>query len=101
VGRRNHARALIRDAECVLEFLRLLLTTLVASVRPRYDLVIENLLLRHQLAVLTRPTQTRPRARVPLRVKLLWILARRFFAGWREHLAIVTPDTVLRWHRKG
>jgi putative transposase len=33
--------------------------------------------------------------------KLLWILARRFFSGWREHLAIVTPDTVVRWHRQG
>jgi hypothetical protein len=101
VGRQNHERAQIRDAECVLEFVRLLLTTLVASVRPRHDLVIENLLLRHQLAVLTRPTRTRPRAGLHLWDKLLWILARRFFAGWREHLAIVTPDTVVRWHRQG
>ena len=33
--------------------------------------------------------------------KLLWVLARRFCVGWREHLAIVTPDTVVRWHRQG
>src|SRR5439155_16578423 len=26
---------------------------------------------------------------------------RRFYAGWREHLAFVTPDTVVRWHRQG
>jgi transposase InsO family protein len=32
---------------------------------------------------------------------LLWVLARRVCAGWREHLAIVTPDTVVRWHRQG
>jgi putative transposase len=32
---------------------------------------------------------------------LLWVLARRFCAGWCEHLAIVTPDTVVRWHRQG
>jgi putative transposase len=23
-----------------------------------------------------------------------------FCAGWREHLTIVTPDTVVRWHRQ-
>jgi len=31
----------------------------------------------------------------------VWVLARRRCAGWREHLAIVTPDTVVRWHRQG
>ncbi len=46
VGRQNRERARIRDAEYVLEFLRFLLTTLVASVRPRHDLFVENLLLR-------------------------------------------------------
>jgi hypothetical protein len=44
----------IGDAEGVFEVLWLLLTTLLACVRPRRDLVVENLLLRHQLAVLTR-----------------------------------------------
>jgi transposase InsO family protein len=63
--------------------------------------VAENLLLRHQLAVLTRPTRTRPRARLHTCDKLLWVLARRFCTGWREHLAFVTPDTVVRWHRQG
>jgi hypothetical protein len=32
--------------------------------------------------------------------KALWILARRFCAGWRAHLAFVAPDTVVRWHRQ-
>src|SRR5438309_3374584 len=69
--------------------------------RPHRDLVLENLLLRHQLAVLTRPTRTRPRARLHTWDKLLWVLARRWCAGWREQLRIVTPDTVVRWHRQG
>src|ERR671928_107763 len=85
----------------MLEVQWLLVTTVLACVRPRQDLVLENLLLRHQLAVLTRPTRTRPRARLRLGDKLLWVLARRWCAGWREHLAIVTPDTVVRWHRQG
>jgi energy-coupling factor transporter ATP-binding protein EcfA2 len=29
------------------------------------------------------------------------MVARRFSNGWREHLAFVTPDTVVRWHRQG
>ena len=78
----------------MLELLRLLLTAILACVRPRRDLVLEHLLLRHQLGVLTRPTRARPRARLGARDKLLWVLARCFCAGWREHLAFVTPDTV-------
>jgi len=93
--------ARISDAEDVPELLWLVLTTVLAWVRPRHDLVLENVLLRHQLAVLTRPTRTRPRARLRAWDKLLWVLARRFSAGWREHLMIVTPETVVRWHRQG
>jgi hypothetical protein len=70
-------------------------------VRPRQDLTLENLLLRHQLAVLTRPTRRRSHARLRLWDKLLWVLARQFCAGWREHLSFVTPETVVRWHRRG
>src|ERR1700704_4609641 len=91
----------IGDAEGVLELLCILTPTVLAWLRPRHDLVLENLLLRHQLAVPTRPTRTRPRARLRLWDKLPWILARRWCAGWRKHLAIVTPDTVVRWHRQG
>ena len=85
----------------MLELLWLLLMTVPAWARPRQDLVLENLLLRHQLAVLTRPTRARPRAQLRIWDKLLWILARQFSAGWREHLAFVTLDTVVRWHRQG
>ncbi len=51
--------------------------------------------------MLTRPTRTRPRLRLWTWDKLLWILARRFGAAWRSHLVVVTPDTVVRWHRQG
>jgi putative transposase len=74
--------------------------TILAWLRPRQDLVLENLLLRHQLAVLTRPTRSRPQTRLRTWDKLLWVLARRRCAGWRGHLAIVTPETVVRWHRQ-
>ena len=60
-----------------MKLLWLLLTTVRAWVRPRQDLVLENLLLRHQLAVLTRPTRSRPHARLRTWDKLLWVMARR------------------------
>ncbi len=69
-----------------------------ATLRGRADLVAENVLLRHQLTVLTRPGRKRP----PLRARdqRLWVLARRFGPDWRRRLALVRPDTVVRWHRR-
>ena len=62
---------------------------------PR-QLALENLALRQQLTVYKR-TLTRPRLRKTDR--LFWIWLARVCAGWRQPLVIVTPDTVLRWHR--
>src|SRR6266508_4294764 len=44
----------------MLDLFRLLFTTVQTATRSQQELVLENLLLRHQLAVLTRPTQRRP-----------------------------------------
>ena len=100
-GEAKPRAARIGDAYDVLELIWLLVTTVLASARPRRDLIVENLLLRHQLAVLTRPTRTRACPRLRLWDKLLWVLARHFCAGWRKHLRIVTPETVVPWHRQG
>ena len=81
----------------MIECLLLLVALLRAAVRDRGDVVAENLLLRHQLAVLTRPTRTRPRLRA--RDKLVWLLARLGHPDWRQHLVLVRPETVVRWHR--
>jgi hypothetical protein len=62
-------------------------------------LVAENLLLRHQLAVLSRPGRQRPPLRI--RDKVVWILARRLCWACRRHLVVVRPETVVRWHRRG
>jgi transposase InsO family protein len=82
----------------MLELLRLLLGVLPSALRSHRDLVFENLLLRHQLAVAARPKR-RPRLRTW--DKLLWLVGRRLCADWRGHLVLVTPETVVRWHRAG
>ena len=61
------------------------------------QLALENLALRHQLAVYKR-TVTRPRLRKTDR--LFWVGLARVWAGWEQPLVIVTPDTVLRWQRR-
>jgi putative transposase len=61
------------------------------------QLALENLALRHQLAVYKR-TVTRPKLRTTDR--LFWVWLARVWAGWRQPLVIVTPATVLRWQRR-
>ncbi len=101
VGGQYLGRTQIGDATRVLELLSLLLLSVRGQVRSRQDLVIENLLLRHQLAVLTRPTRTRRRPRLRTWDKVLWVLARRIGAAWRQRVVMVSPDTVVQWHRQG
>jgi hypothetical protein len=80
----------------VFECLTLLLAVLRAALRDRSELLAEHL-LRHQLAVLTRPTRRRPRLRT--RDRLLWVLARRLRGDWCRHPVFVRPEAVVRWHR--
>src|SRR5499426_693166 len=63
----------------------------------RRQLALENLALRQQLTVYKR-TVARPRLRKIDR--LFWVGLARIWAGWRQALVIVTPDTVLRWQRR-
>ena len=77
-------------------YLRLLVAALFASVRARRDLVLENLALRHQLAVYTRG---RRRPRLRRHDRRFWSLLARGWSGWRATLVMVEPDTVVRWHR--
>jgi putative transposase len=72
--------------------------TMLRVFRTRRDLLLENLTLRQQLTVLKRK---RPRPRIAALDKLFWVLARRFWSGWKQALIVVTPDTVVRWHRSG
>src|SRR5260370_42444104 len=60
-------------------------------------LALENLALRHQLAVYKK-TVTRPKVRRSDR--LFWVALSRVWAGWRQALVIVSPNTVLRWQRR-
>jgi putative transposase len=76
----------------------LILTVLLRVLRTRRALVLENLALRHQLAVLQRAAR-RPCLRRSDR--LFWVLLSRLWSGWADALSLVKPETVIRWHRSG
>jgi hypothetical protein len=67
--------------------------------RRRRDLLLEFIVLRHQLAVLQRTGTRRPCFRPSER--LFWAFLSRWWANWRRSLIIVQPATVLRWRRRG
>src|SRR5215475_746301 len=78
--------------------LKLIFGVFVCCFRARRDLLLENLALRQQLAVLAR---RRPQPRFSNGDRFLWIMLRRFWSGWRKALILVQPDTVVGWHRAG
>ena len=84
-----------------MRVLNLVLTVLFQSVRAlgrsRSDLILENLALRQQIAVLTRMKHG---ARFRASDRLVWVSLRRSWRRWQNALVIVKPETVVAWHRK-
>jgi hypothetical protein len=88
-----------RSRPVVTALLVALLAGLQSIVRSRLELEARILALRHQLAVLQRQAPSRPRLRRTDR--LVWMLLSRLWPNLRRAVQIVTPDTVVRWHRRG
>ena len=78
--------------------LRHFLGWLLSVFRSREDLVLENLALRRQLLALHAQL---PRRRFTALHKLFWVALRTFWSGWTKPLILVTPRTVVNWHRAG
>src|SRR6266436_5963516 len=76
----------------------LLVGAILRLLHSRHRLLLENLVLRQQLAVLKR---RHPRPRLSAFDRSFWVLARRIWSGWKQTLIIVGPETVVRWHRSG
>src|SRR4029450_11046259 len=71
----------------------LILIGLLRGLRTRRALVLENLALRHQLAVLQRSA---PRLRLRRSDRLFWVLLSRLWSGWAGGGSIRPPPTLLR-----
>jgi hypothetical protein len=75
------------------------LSAMRTRLGQRLDLLLEFIVLRHQLAVLQRRGTRRPCFRPSGR--LFWVFLSRWWANWQRGLIIVQPATVLRWRRGG
>ena len=78
--------------------LRHVLGWIVNTFGSRRDMILENLALRQQLLALHAK---RPRRRLSAWQKLFWVMLRSLWSGWQKPLVLVTPRTVVGWHRAG
>ena len=77
--------------------LRHLLYAMAPSDRSDLEREAEHLVLRHQLKVLSRGVRRPP---LRMRDRMLLAAASRILPRERWNVFIVTPRTVLRWHRE-
>src|SRR5512144_2877532 len=83
----------------MLDLCRIIFGIVVDLFRPRADLEAEILVLRQQIIVLRRGRPSRVPFLAVDRMVLGWVC--QLLPKTREALAIVRPDTVVRWHRAG
>jgi hypothetical protein len=81
------------------DLLKLILSILASLCKSRAELEAENLVLRQQINVLCRRMPKRPALRNIDRLLFVWLY--RWFPSTIGALAIVRPETVIRWHRVG
>jgi transposase InsO family protein len=74
-----------------------LLAFVATWCRSSASLRLENLALRHQLAVYQ---QRVPRPRLRPSDRVFWAWLSRLWSGWQAALAFVQPRTVIAWQRK-
>ena len=81
----------------MLNLLLLAIRFLILVFSGHKQVALENVALRHQLAVFTREKK-RPRLRD--RDRLFWIALKKLWKDWRAALVFVQPETVIGWQRK-
>jgi len=83
----------------MVAFLSLLLHVLVSPFKTQARLEAEIVMLRHQLNVLRRHVSSKPKLATADRLLFVWLY--RLFPSVLDAVAIVQPETIIRWHRAG
>jgi len=83
----------------MIGYLNLAMHFLASRFKSRVRLEAENIVLRHQLNVLRRMVRSRTRVGTFDRLILVWLY--QLFPSVLTAIAIVKPETVVRWHRGG
>src|SRR5229473_6339351 len=81
------------------DLFKLILGALASRFKARATLEAENLVLRQQVNVLRRRTSKRPHFNNTDRLLFVWLY--RWFPSVLGAVAIVRPETIIRWHRAG
>ena len=81
------------------DLFKLILGIVASRFKARATLEAENLVLRQQVNVLHRRMPKRPHVNNTDRLLFVWLY--RWFPFVLEAVAIVRPETVIRWHRAG
>src|ERR1700680_4546547 len=81
------------------DLFKLILGILASLFRARAPREAENLVLRQQINVLRRQTPKRPDLNNTDRFLFVWLY--RWFPSVLGAVAIVRPETIIRWHRAG
>src|SRR5262249_37082973 len=87
------------DRHLMADLLKLFLALLASLFKSRVELEAENLVLRQKVNVLRRRMPKRPALTNIDRLLFVWLY--RWFPLTVGALAIVRPETVIRWHRVG
>ena len=74
-----------------------LIAYVLSHFRSHESLRLENMALRHQLAVYQRTVK---RSKLRPSDRLLWAWLSRLWSGWQQALEFVQPRTVLVWQKK-
>ncbi len=86
---------MIRD---FFRYAAILVATIPALFRSQREEAIVELALRQQLAAYSHK---HPCPRLSPLDRAFWVALFRFWPRWKSCLAIVQPETVVRWHREG
>ena len=83
----------------MLGMVELLLHWLASLVKSRRRLEAENLVLRHQVNILRRHASGRLRLSNADRLAFVWLY--HLCPTVADAVAIIRPETIIRWHRRG
>src|SRR5258708_380137 len=81
------------------DLFKLILGILASRFKARASVEAENLVLLQQVKVLRRRTPKRPHLNNTDRFLFVWLY--RWFPSVLGAIAIVRPETIIRWHRAG
>jgi len=82
----------------LVTFVIWILRSALALFRSREEQAIVELALRQPLAAYAHE---RPRPRLSPLDRAFWVALSQLWPRWKDHLVVVRPETVVRWHRDG